>query len=112
MIKKFVIVESPFRGLDHAERVRNVRYACQCLRDSIDRGEIPFLSHLLYPQVLDEDVITQRKIGIDLNLILIQLKADLVAVYEDLGISNGMHEAIERATKHKVAIQYRKLGKR
>lgn len=46
MEKPFVIIESPFAG----EVEENIKYARQCLRDSILRGEVPFVSHLLYTQ--------------------------------------------------------------
>ena len=38
-----VIIESPYAG----EIDKNTAYARRCMRDSLDRGEAPFASHLL-----------------------------------------------------------------
>lgn len=79
-----VIIESPFKGGHH-----NVVYARQCLRDSLLRGESPYASHLLYPQVLDDNIPAERRYGIDAADRWLEV-ADLTAAYCNLGISDGM----------------------
>ena len=54
-----VIVESPYRPNPHRydlemELQENLEYARRCMSHSIGMGESPFLSHLLYTQVLDD----------------------------------------------------------
>lgn len=49
-MKRRVVIESPLKG----DYERNTAYARLALRDSLKRGEIPFASHLLYPQTLDD----------------------------------------------------------
>ena len=51
---KKVIIESPFAG----DTETNIKYARECLRDSIFRGEAPLASHVLYTQdgVLDDTI--------------------------------------------------------
>lgn len=90
--KKFVIVESPFAGDVEA----NVEYARDCLYDSLLRGEAPFASHLLYTQVLDDELDWEREWGISAGLELAK-RADLTAVYTDRGISRGMKLGIKAA---------------
>lgn len=90
-----VIVESPFAG-----GFANVKYARECVKDCIYRGESPFASHLLYTQkgLLDDRLPDERAKGIDAALGWLEV-ADYVAVYMDLGVTPGMVVGIVRATK-------------
>lgn len=99
-----VIIESPFRG----DRTRNVEYAQECMRDSISRGEAPFASHLLYPQVLNDDIEQERKLGIDMNLEWIGL-CDRLIVYADFGITEGMQKAVQVARAYQKPISIRRI---
>lgn len=109
---RLVIIESPFRGNpQHPDYDRNVEYARRCLLDSLKRGEAPLASHLLYPQVLDDTMPVERHQGIEAGLAWAQ-RADITVVYEDLGISPGMHGAIERAYVEDRRVEYRKIGTR
>jgi hypothetical protein len=103
-IKPIVIIESPYAG----NIEENTKYARECLRDSILRGEVPLASHLLYtqPGVLRDEVPEERKLGIDLGLEMRRV-AQLTAVYGDFGISNGMHYGILDARKSNRKIEYR-----
>ena len=90
-----VIVESPFAG-----GFSNVKYARECVRDCLSRGESPFASHLLYTQkgLLDDKIPEERKRGIDAALGWLEV-ADYIAVYMDNGITAGMVQGIIRAAK-------------
>ncbi len=112
--KKLVIIESPYKGGDNggAEYLdKNVEYAKACMRDSFKRGEYPFLSHLLYTQVLDDKIPEERTLGIDAGLTWGK-NAEITAVYQDLGISKGMEKGIERAVREGRPIEYRWLYKK
>ncbi|HZL94050.1 MAG TPA: hypothetical protein VFB99_10415 [Vicinamibacterales bacterium] len=76
----------------------NLAYARRALADSLRRGEAPFASHLLYPQVLDDADPAQRRRGIDAGLTW-GAQADLTAVYVDRGVTDGMRLGIERAQR-------------
>jgi len=102
---KRVLVESPYRGdgweLRSAEEQakiyrRNQAYARACLLHSLRLGEAPFAMHLLFPQVLDDTDTAERRLGISAGLAWSHV-ADLIAVYEDLGVSSGMVLAVARA---------------
>ena len=101
---KRVIIESPYAG----DVQTNIKYAQLCLKDSLQRGEAPFASHLLYTQVLDDTVKKERQLGISAGFKWF-VKANLVAVYADLGISDGMNQGIDLATRLRIPIEYRKL---
>jgi hypothetical protein len=87
-----VIVESPYAGDIEA----NTAYARAAMRDSLNRGEAPIASHLLYtqPGILRDGVPDERQWGIDAGLAWREV-ADLAAFYVDRGWSAGMLAARE-----------------
>lgn len=87
---RLVIIESPYAGDVEA----NVAYARACMRDSLNRGEAPIASHLLYtqPGILRDDVPEERQWGIDAGLAWRRV-ADLAVFYVDRGWSRGMLQA-------------------
>ena len=94
---KRVIIESPYKG----DVERNVRYARAAMSDSLHRGEAPIASHLLYtqPGILDDNIPEERQLGIDAGIAWTAV-AETIAVYTDLGLSEGMKYGME---KHKEA---------
>ena len=67
---EIVIIESPFKGNTPAEEAENIAYAKEAMRDSLYRGEAPFASHLLYPQMLDDADEDERRMGIEAGLLI------------------------------------------
>lgn len=99
-----VIIESPYSGnVDE-----NVRYARECVRDCLLRGESPFASHLLYtqPGVLDDNVPIERKLGMSSGWEWYR-NADKCVVYADLGITGGMKDGVRAANEHWVPVETR-----
>ena len=107
---KLVIIESPFAATTTEQAARHIAYARAALRDSLLRGEAPFASHLLYtqPGVLDDKDELERFVGIEAGLAW-GPEADMVAVYEDLGVSHGMQLGIIRAQERCATVVYRRL---
>ncbi len=105
---KLVIVESPYAG----DIAANVEYARACLRDSLQRGEAPIASHLLYtqPGVLRDEVPAERQQGIDAGLAW-GAAAHLTAVYTDRGISRGMEYGIANAVRAGRVVEFREVQK-
>jgi hypothetical protein len=102
-----VMVESPFKPTDdevaryagrysRAELLRqNLVYARLALCDALRRNEAPAASHLLYTQVWsesDEERVAGIKAGVEWAH-----RADLCALYVDLGISSGMKLTADNA---------------
>lgn len=107
--RRIVQLESPFGAPDADGVVRNVAYALQCMRHSLEEeGEAPFASHLLYTQMLDDTVPHERTMGIKAGLVIGEL-AELTVVYEDLGISRGMEYGIQHAEELGRPVEYRRL---
>lgn len=107
---KRVIIESPFAPvIAGGDPRRNIEYAKACLLDSLKRGEAPFASHLLYPQVLDDANPEQRKLGMEAGFAWMQV-AEASCVYTDLGISGGMAKGVGIAEHYGIPVEYRTLG--
>lgn len=101
-----VVIESPYGG----DRERNVAYARLCLLDALQRGEAPVASHLLYTQVLDDDVDGDCALGLEAGWEWIRPGLiQALAVYEDLGVSRGMQGAIDLAWQRGVKVERRRL---
>lgn len=103
---RLVIVESPYAG----DVDTNVTYARAALADSLQRGEAPIASHLLYtqPGVLRDDVPGERTLGITAGLAWGRV-ADATVVYTDLGFSSGMVQGVTRATEEGRPVEFRSL---
>lgn len=99
---RLVVVESPWKATDAYTVEQHRTYAEYAMLDCFKRGEAPFASHLLYTPILDDDCLPERLQGIEAGL-LWGSHCDYVAAYVDMGVSNGMHQAIEH---------WGKLGKR
>lgn len=103
---RLAIIESPYAGDIEA----NTEYARRCVRDSLDRGEAPIASHLLYtqPGILNDDIPTERQWGIDAGLAW-RVVADVSVVYTDNGITRGMEYGIAAAEAAGIPVEYRTL---
>jgi hypothetical protein len=102
---KLVILESPYAG----DVQRNTLYARRALKDSLMRGEAPIASHLLYPQVLDDLIPSERQMGIEAGLAWRKV-AEATVVYQDYDISPGMEYGIKLAQEQGIPIEYRSIG--
>lgn len=102
-----VVVESPYAG----DIDRNTRYARRAVRDSLERGEAPIASHLLYtqPGILKDNVLRERQWGIEAGLEWAEM-ATKHAFYVDYGISNGMNAALERCRRRGQEYEFRRIG--
>lgn len=107
--KPLVMIESPYAAPTPIKVGHNVEYARRAMLDSINRGEAPFAGHLLYTQVLDDYVPRDRRLGISLHMEFL-FRSELVAIYQDLGITSGMQEAIDLCNKIGKPIEYREIN--
>ena len=110
-----VIIESPYGSTPDGDRAnavelaRNVEYAKAAMRDCFERSEVPYASHLLYPQVYDDANAEEREAGMRAGWEWMRC-ADLVAVYTDLGKTPGMRAGIERAYWMRIRVEERQLS--
>lgn len=99
-----VYLASPLSG----DREHNKAYACDAMRDSLKRGEAPFVPHLHYPIVLDDDEPLEREAGMRAGTAWL-LAADVVVAYIDRGVSRGMQAEIDTAMAHGVPVERRSI---
>lgn len=107
MSRRRIIIESPYAG----DVETNVAYARACMRDSLERGEAPIASHLLYTQegILNDDVPNEREQGIAAGLEW-RAAAEAAVFYIDLGWSKGMADAAIVYGKENIPTEVRKIG--
>jgi hypothetical protein len=104
---RLVVIETPYAG----EVDDNLAYARACMRDSLDRGEAPFASHLLYtqPGVLNDRIVGERDLGMEAGFTWGRAAAATV-VYADRGVSVGMARGIAAAHADGRTVEWRSLG--
>lgn len=103
---KLIMLESPYWNNDKRILTRNIAYAKLCMKDSANRGEAPFASHLLYTQVLSDANKKEREAGLKMAYAWMK-KSDLVVFYCDYGMSNGMILAYNKAKLFKIPYERR-----
>ena len=105
---ELVYLESPYAANGDFSVEDHVEYAKLCMKDCFTRGEFPFVSHLIYPQVLDDLEPPQRRQGMNAGEAW-ALYADCRVVYIDQGQSKGMDWGIARAEKAGQRIEFRSI---
>lgn len=104
-----VCLESPFHHDDPSVKALYARYLKAAALDCFRRGEIPFASHAIYTQWLDDLDPNERAAGIEAGLALVGRVASRSVVYTDLGVSSGMLLGVSRAADCERPVEYRRL---
>lgn len=81
----------------------NVTSAIKYCRRVIDEGYMPVASHLLYPQILNDNIPEERELGLLFGLALLAV-CDEVWVFGS--VSSGVAKEIEEAKRLKKRIRY------
>lgn len=95
-----VYVVSPYAG----DVENNVAAAIRYCQFAIDQKKMPIASHLLYPQMLDDNSPAQREIGTMFGLALIPLCKE-VWVFGD-NITPGMQREIHEARRKNIKLRF------
>lgn len=98
--RPLVFVSSPYAG----DMKRNTSNARRYARFAVDQGAIPLPPHLLYPQILDENIPEERDLGLQFGLALLK-KCDEIWLFGEV-LSMGMARELEAAKQHKMRIRY------
>ena len=88
---KLVYIASPYSG----DVERNVAFAKAACRYAMNQGVTPIASHLLYPQMLDDGVPEERKLGTDMGLRILKVCEEVWVCGSEL--SSGMEQEIRTA---------------
>ena len=99
-----VYICSPYAGDVEANVANAIRYA----RFALSEGFMPVVSHLMYPQVLDDSDPVQRDLGLAFGIRLMEscLGGLWVFADTDADISPGMAQEIGIAEKRGMRIRY------
>ena len=82
---------------------QNVADAIRCCRFVIRKGGMPIASHLLYPEILRDEIPDERELGIRFGLALLSLCNEVWIFQDKTGLSSGMAaEEAEAKRLHKV----------
>lgn len=103
-----VAVESPYAANGPFSVADHEAYARLAMSDSLRRGEAPFLSHLLYTQVLADTIPYQRAQGMAAGAAW-SAAADYAVAYIDLGVTPGMEKQITHYVRSGRWVEYRSL---
>ncbi|MBR3624413.1 MAG: hypothetical protein IKN43_13825 [Selenomonadaceae bacterium] len=90
----------------------NTNAAIDYCRYVIDQGFMPVASHLLYPQILDDNLPHERQLGLKFGLALLAI-CDEVWLFTVGGeISSGMEREIEVAKRLGIPLRKLEMGER
>ena len=88
---------------------RNVAAAVRCCRFAIRKGCMPVASHLLYPQMLRDNVPEERELGTVFGLALLALCDEVWIFTDGGGLSPGMAAEEHEAKKLGKPVRYFEL---
>lgn len=91
--RKLVYIASPYAG----NREANVRFAKAACRYAIEQGETPVAVHLMYPQILSDDIPAERDLGMHMGLRVLETCDELWLCGNH--ISAGMRAELCQAEK-------------
>lgn len=83
---------------------KNVLAAIQYCRFVIDKGKMPIAAHLLYPQILDDSIPSEREIGTMFGIALLEICDEVWCFGKE--ISSGMDREIKEAKRLGKHIKY------
>lgn len=83
---------------------KNVLAAIQYCRFVIDKGKMPIAAHLLYPQILDDSIPSEREIGTMFGIALLEMCDEVWCFGKE--ISSGMDREIKEAKRLGKHIKY------
>ena len=95
-----VYICSPYKG----DVENNTRRARDYSKFAISKGCLPLAPHLLYPQMLSEDIPGERELGLTFALILLS-KCDELWIFGS-HISDGMRRERHKAKRKGMPIRY------
>lgn len=96
----WVYIASPYRG----DTITNIKNARAYTLYAVRKGMLPMCPHIYFTQFLDDNNISERKLGLDLALQMLKRCRELW-VFGDV-ISEGMKNEIYTAKRRNIPIRY------
>ena len=85
---------------------RNVAAAIRYCQFAISKGMMPIASHLLYPQMLRDDIPAEREMGTAFGLALLALCGEVWVFSDHSGLSPGMQAEVHEAKRLGKPVRY------
>lgn len=98
---KKIFICSAYRG-DIDGNIEKAKEYCRWA--AVECGVIPIAPHLFFPQFLDDDVETERELGINMGLSLLKECSELW--YFGDSITEGMKKEIDTAVKLGIPVRH------
>ena len=98
--KQVVYICSPFRG-DIAGNIEKARTHCKV---ALERGYIPYASHLAFIDILDDNTPTERETALQAGLEMVR-RCNQLWVFGDT-VTEGMKREIEEASARRIPIKF------
>lgn len=94
-MKKLIFVCSPFQN-QHA----NLTLAKLCCKVVLRSGHVPIAAHLFFPQLLNDSIEEERRLGIACGIKLLS-KCDELWIFGEV-VTDGMREEIKYAMENSI----------
>lgn len=98
---KRIFICSAYRG-DTEENIRKTKEYCRWA--ATECGAVPIAPHLLYPQFLDDDNSSERELGIQCGLEILECCGELWCFGNF--VTEGMEKEINHARKLNITVKY------
>jgi len=96
--RTLVAIESPYAG--NVEK--NLEFARNICRYALANGKNPYAMHLFFPQLMSDNIPSERKLGIECGLAWTNQAQEVwFCLRPDEKISNGMQVAIDEFEKNR-----------
>ena len=105
---KLVYISSPLRPTVNTEPERteelnaNIKLACDASTLAVYRGFLPVAPHLYFPQFLNDDVPTERNLGMDMGKALLRQCGHLWLITPRISV--GMSAEIKEAQRLNIPV--------
>lgn len=101
--RKLAYICSPYRG-SAGQIIKNIEYARELTKKALEMGFTPITPHLYLTQVLNDEIPSERKQGLEAGHVILQT-CETMIIGTRYGISEGMAAEIEAGKgKNKILI--------
>ena len=97
---KLIYVASPYSG-DVKDNIKFARDACRFV---MENGHAFFAPHLIYPQILNDRIPEERRLGMDMGLAVLSKCDELWAF--GVVVSKGMQREIDHAEQLGIPVRH------
>ena len=104
--RRKIYVASKYAG-DIQTNLENAIWACRYV---IDKGYMPVASHLLYPQILNDNLPRERELGLMFGLALLAVCDEVWVFMANGEVSSGMEREIEEAKRLGIPVRKMEMG--